>query len=64
MPSDDDEVSYEVAVDKDGRCLTVSVICKGGLTSEEFGGALVALGQDIISGDIDLNDGRELTLVN
>ncbi len=53
---DVDEVSFEVAMKADGKLWTVTVGCKGGLTDQEFAGALICLAEDISAGKVDFNE--------
>ncbi len=50
-PKDDkSEVEFFATRRDDGACYTLSVVCKDGLTDDEFAACLIAFAQDIENG--------------
>ena len=54
------EVHFEVSRGEDSKLWTLSVSCKDALTDEEFAGACIALGHDILEGKVDLELGDDV----
>ncbi len=51
----EDDVSFEVGKRDDNTLWHVSVMCKGGISQDEFAAALISLGEDILKGKVDFD---------
>lgn len=56
MPDDNDAVEYALGVTDDKTIYQATVRCDQTLTEQEFAGCLISLGQDILTGKINLSD--------
>ncbi len=57
MNGDDDkpdEIEYEIAATEDGTEYSVRIICSKPVTHEDFAQLLIELGQDILSGQLEV----------
>lgn len=62
--NDEDMIEHEVGRSWDDRIWTAKISAPGPMSEQEFAGALISLGKDILSGRVSWDDAEEITNTN